>query len=238
MFKSLASTETNLNDKIGRIGAALLAIVSFCVATPLAAQTLADYDYENLTFRGVGVDYGYIWPTRVEPTSAYSIRLDLGFLGPGVRITPSLTYWSSEFRTTEVERLAEQINRLPALQDAGVVLTAANLGTIEWSDLTVGFDAHLLWTTPVGIFTYVGAGVAVHALNGQGAFIENTFVEDLLDSTSAGVAVMGGVEYQPLPRFRVYGEARYTIVSDVRFPGLRIGGSLMLPQREAATRSP
>lgn len=213
-------------------------MTGFCVATPLAAQTLADYDYENLTFRGVGFDYGFIWPTRVEPTSSYTIKLDLGFLGPGIRISPSLSYWSSPFRATEVERLAEQINRLPTLQDQNVVVTAADLGTITWSDLTVGFDAHLLWTTPVGIFTYVGAGAAVHALNGQGAFIENTFVEDLLDSTAAGFALMGGVEGQVLPRLRLYGEARYTIVSDVRYPGLRIGGALMLPPRGSATRAP
>jgi hypothetical protein len=239
IFKSLAFTEAKLNVTRGRIRAALFAILGFCAATPVAAQTLADYDYENLTFRGVGVDYGYIWPTRVEPTSTYSIRLDLGFLGPGIRITPSLTYWSSQFRTTEVERLADQINRLPALQNQAIEpLTAADLGTINWSDLMIGFDAHLLWTTPVGIFTYVGAGVAVHALNGQGAFIENTFVEDLLDSTAAGFALMGGVEAQPLPRLRLYGEARYTIVSDVRYPGLRIGGSLMLPPRGSQTRTP
>lgn len=213
-------------------------MTGFCVATPLAAQTAADYDYENLTFRGVGIDYGFIWPTRVEPTSSYTIKLDLGFLGPGIRISPSLSYWSSPFRATEVERLAEQINRLPTLQDQNVVVPADDLGTITWSDLTVGFDAHLLWTTAVGIFTYVGGGVAVHALNGQGAFIENTFVEDLLDSTAAGFALMGGVEGQVLPRLRLYGEARYTIVSDVRYPGLRIGGALMLPPRGSATRTP
>ena len=235
MFKSLAFTETKLTKSSRRASAAFAILAAFCAATPVAAQTLADYDYENLTFRGVGADFGYIWPTRVEPTSSYSIRLDLGFLGPGIRVTPSLTYWSSEFRRSEVERLAEQINRLPALQEQNIVpVTAENLGTIEWSDLTIGLDAHMLWTTPVGIMTYVGAGLGVHALNGQGTFIENTFVEDLLDSTAAGFALMGGIEGQILPRLRLYGEARYTIVSDVRYPGLRIGGALMLPPRAPA----
>jgi opacity protein-like surface antigen len=212
-------------------------VLALCAEKPEAAQTLAEYAYENLPFRGIGFDYGYIWPTKVESTAAYSVRLDLGFLGPGVRISPSLTYWSSQFRQTEVERLATQINRLPALQAQGATVTAADLGTIKWSDLTIGLDAHLLWTTPVGIFTYVGAGVALHALNGQGTFVDKTFVEDLLDSTAAGIALMGGVEYQPLPAFRVYGEARYTIVSDVRFPGLRLGATLMLPQRPTPART-
>ena len=208
-----------------------------CAPATAGAQTLADYDYENLSFRGIGLDYGYIWPSKVESAPTYTIRLDLGFLGPGVRIAPSLTYWSSDMRSTELDRLAAQINRLPGLQEQNVQVTAEDLGSITWSDLSLAVDAHLLWTTPVGVFTYVGAGAALHALNGHGDFIENTFVEDLLDSTSAGIAIMAGLEYQPLPRLRLYGEARYTLVTDIRYPGLRLGATLMLPQRTAgATR--
>jgi hypothetical protein len=173
----------------------------------------------------------------VTSTSTYTIRLDLGFLGPGVRIAPHLSYWSSDMRNTELDRLAEQINRLPPLQQQGVQLTAADLGNITWSDLSIGIDTHLMWTTPVGLLTYVGVGAALHALNGHGDFIESTFVEDLLDSTAAGVAVMAGLEYQLAPRLRFYGEARYTLVTDIRYPGLRVGASLMLPPRAAAAQS-
>lgn len=212
-------------------------MLTLCAPATAGAQTLADYDYENLSFRGIGLDYGYIWPSKVESAPTYTIRLDLGFLGPGVRIAPSLTYWSSDMRSTELDRLASQINRLPGLQEQNVQVTAEDLGSITWSDLSLAVDAHLLWTTPVGVFTYVGAGAALHALNGHGDFIENTFVEDLLDSTSAGIAIMAGLEYQPLPRLRLYGEARYTLVTDIRYPGLRLGATLMLPQRTAgATR--
>lgn len=205
--------------------------LGLCVTSALQAQTLADYDYENLAFRGIGFDYGYIWPTRVAATSVYSMRLDLGFLGPGVRVAPSISYWSSHFRAAELDRFASQINRLPALRDQGVTIRASDLGDVKWSDLSVSIDAQLLWTTPVGVYTYVGVGAGVHALNGQGSFINDTFIEDLLDTTSAGIAVMGGLEAQPLPRLRMYGEARYTMVSDVRYPEVRIGGALMLPPR-------
>jgi opacity protein-like surface antigen len=211
----------------------LLTLMLFCAPAAAGAQTLADYDYENLSFRGIGFDYGYIWPSKVESAPTYTIRLDLGFLGPGVRIAPSLAYWSSNMRATELDRLAEQINRLPPLQQQNAQVTAADLGSITWSDLAIALDAHLLWTTPVGLLTYVGAGAALHALNGHGDFIENTFVEDLLDSTSAGIAIMAGLEYQPLPRLRFYGEARYTLVTDIRYPGLRLGVTLMLPPRDA-----
>lgn len=217
------------------VRAALLLALTIFASARAQAQTLADYDYENLAFRGIGFDIGHIWPTKVAATPTYGIRMDLGFLGPGVRVAPSLTFWSSEFRGAELDRLASQINELPALHDKGVTVTATDLGTIKWSDLSIAVDLQLLWTTPVGVFTYIGAGAAVHALNGQGTFIENTFVEDLLDSTSAGIAFMGGLEAQPWPRLRVFAEARYTITSDVRYPGLRLGGAFMLPPRARTT---
>jgi hypothetical protein len=201
------------------------------------AQELADYDYENLVFRGIGFDYGYIWPTKVESAPVYSVRLDLGFLGPAVRISPSLSYWSSQFRASELDRLADRLNNLPPLQEQGVVITADDLGRVEWSDLTLSLDAQVVWTAPLDIITFVGLGASIHALNGRGDAIADTFVEDLLDSTTAGVAVLAGAEYQPIPRLRLYGEARYTVVSDVRYPGIRLGAALMLPPRAATSTS-
>ncbi|HEX2168208.1 MAG TPA: hypothetical protein VHG09_13320 [Longimicrobiales bacterium] len=201
------------------------------------AQELADYDYENLAFRGIGFDYGYIWPSRVEATPMYSVRLDLGFLGPAVRLAPSISYWSSEFSMDELDRLADRLNNLPPLQEQGVVITATDLGTVEWSDLTMSIDAHVVFTAPLDIITFVGVGGSLHALNGRGDAIADTFVEDLLDSTTAGLAVMGGAEFQPIPQMRLYGEARYTLASDVRYPAIRVGAALMLPQRTVTSTS-
>lgn len=219
-----------------RITRVLTATLLFCMPAVAGAQTLADYDYENLTFRGIGLDYGYIWPSKVKATPTYSLRLDLGYLGPGVRVTPMLGYWRSDMRGSELERMAEQINRLPPLMRDSVTVTAADLGKITWSDLHLGIDVNMLWTTPINVMTFIGLGASIHALNGHGTFIENTFVEDLLDSTAAGVAVMGGLEYQPTPRLRFYGEVRYTLVSDIRYPGVRVGAALMLPQRGSNTQ--
>jgi hypothetical protein len=170
----------------------LTACVLGLSASAVTAQELADYDYENLTFRGIGFDYGYIWPSKVESTPMYSIRLDLGYLGPAVRIAPSLSYWSSQFRTSELDRLADRLNALPPLQEQGVVITADDLGTVEWSDLTLSLDAHVVWTAPLDIITFVGLGGSLHALNGRGDAIADTFVEDLLDSTTAGVSILAG----------------------------------------------
>ena len=58
-------------------------------------------------------------------------------------------------------------------------------------------------------------------------------MEDLLDSTTPGFALMAGVENQPLARLRIFGEARYTMLSDVHYPELKIGAALMWPARAA-----
>jgi hypothetical protein len=204
----------------------ILILWSAKMVGPADAQSIADYDYANLTFRGIGFDYGYIWPTKVQSTSMYSLRVDLGYLGPGVRIAPSISYWSSEFERSELERLANRLNDIP-----GVAVDADDLGPISWRDIALSVDAQLVWTVPFRAFTYIGAGAGLHVLNGSGSAFEDTFVDDLLDSTSGAVAAMVGLEFQPLDYLRLYGEGRYTLMSDVRYPGFRVGAALMLPQR-------
>lgn len=211
-------------------GFVLTALLATAFAGQAQAQSLADYDYANLSFRGIGVDVGYIWPTKVESTPSYNLRLDLGFLGPGIRIAPVISYWSSKMRDSEIQRFADQLNRLEALRDRGVVIDASELGQIDWSDLSLSVDAHVVWTTPVALITYLGVGAGVHALNGRGDAIAGTFVEDLLDSTTAAGAIMAGVEGEVFPSLRIYGEARYTLMSDVRYPGVRAGLAFMLPR--------
>ena len=215
-------------------GSVLLA-AAIAASKPLSAQSLADYDYTNLSFRGIGLDWGYIWPTKVESTPMYSLRLDLGYLGPGIRIAPVVSYWNSKVKQSELDRFADQLNRLDALQERGVVIDASELGEIDWSDLSLMVDAHLVWSTPVSLLTYIGVGAGVHALNGRGDAIAGTFVEDLLDSTTAAGAVMAGVEGELFTALRIYGEARYTLMSDVRYPALRVGASFMVPR--TATQS-
>ncbi|NJD10809.1 MAG: porin family protein [Gemmatimonadetes bacterium] len=214
-----------------------LAALLLLIPGALQAQDLADYDYENLAFRGVGLDYGYIWPTRVRATPLFSMRFDLGYLGPAVRIVPTIGYWSSEFRHAELARLANRLARLPVLQQQGVEITAEDLGTVHWSDISLGVDAQYVWTTPLDVLTFVGVNAGLHALNGRGDAIAGTFVEDLLDSTAAGVAFMAGAEYELASRLRVYGEMRYSLVSDVRYPGIRLGAVLMLPSARSSEQS-
>lgn len=197
-----------------------------------AAQGLAEYDYENLSFRGVGVHAGYNWADKVQGTATFGFRVDLGYLGPGVRIVPTLNYWSSDLEESELVELAAQISALPSIAEAGIVVTADELGGIEWSDFAFGLDAQYVWATPSPLLAYLGVGVGLHSLNGKGAAIDGTFIEDLLDSFAAGISPLGGLEYALEERLRVYGEARWNLLSDLNFGGFALGVQFMFGERD------
>lgn len=190
-------------------------------------QGLADYDYEHLRFHGVGLDYGYIQPTRVEPTSSYTLRVDLGYLGPNVRIVPSLTYWSSRMRQRELDRIADRLNVL------GAAFDAEDLGSIRWRNFSVNVDGQYVWPVTSYMQAFVGAGASLHLLNGSWPALEGTYLADLMDRVTAGAAALAGVEFAPHPWVRIYSELRYSLLSDVRYPGIRIGAAMAVPSAGA-----
>ena len=195
----------------------LVSVLALVGAPPGGAQALADFDYENLAFRGVGLEWGYLWPDKVEPTPSYSVRVDLGYLGPGLRITPSLTYWSSRMKRSEVAQIENRVESFIA----GAPSVA--LGSIYWSDVAFALDAHVVWRVPYGILTFAGLGASVHFLNGDGVAIADTFIEDLLDSVSAGLGLQVGVEYPLNSRFRIYTSGRLELLEDIRYSAIRAG---------------
>lgn len=202
------------------------ALVAVAALAPAArGQELADYDYENLRFRGVAAEWGYLWPTRVEPTRSWGVRLDLGYLGPGVRIVPSVTYWQSTFKASEVRELEDRVASL-ILSQTDQPPPTVDLGTIDWRDVALAVDAQLVWRVPYGWLTFAGVGGAAHLLDGAGAAVDGTFVEDLLDSVTAGLNVHAGVEYPWTSSLRVYGQARYEVMGDLRYPQVRFGAQL------------
>ena len=205
----------------------------FVASLPVAAQEqqpprvdLAEYDYENLQFRGIGLDIGRIWPSNLEEATPVRLRFDLGYLGPGVRIIPSISYWKADVEEGEIAAFEQQLEERSDLPPGSI-----ELGEVEMSDFTLQVDAHFVWTTPIDLLIYVGAGAGLHMLNGQGNGIDDTFIEDLFDSVMPGVSALGGLEYGIIDRVRIYGEAHFTVVSDILSPGVRAGAAIMLPTR-------
>lgn len=194
-----------------------------------AQTSLADYDYENLSFRGFSLETGYIWPTRVDPTYTLGARVDLGYLGPGLRLVPGVAFWSSTMKGSEVRELEGTVDELVEGQlEPGTPFSGVDLGTVDWSDFILSLDSHFVWSVPLDLLTYAGAGVSLHIMNGDGEAISGTFVEDLLDTAKPGFNLHGGLEYPMFDGFRLYGAARYELMEDLRYFEIRLGGQIML----------
>ena len=204
------------------------------MAAPAAAQDLAEFDYEHLRLRGIGFETGYVPAHGIHgvrgDTRSWGARLDLGYLGPGLRIAPSVTYWSSELEAEEVSRLEARLGQLIA-RESGPSASGAgpevDLGTITWTDLVVGVDAHVVWNIPFGWLGFLGLGASVHVLDGQGEAIDGTFVEDLLDTVRPGVNAHLGMEYPLWTWSRLYWHGRYEVTDDLRYFNVRGGLQLM-----------
>lgn len=204
----------------------VLALLCLLAPQGAAGQDLADLDYEHLAFRGFGFDWGYLWPTRVERTSSVAVRVDMGYAGPGLRIVPSVTYWSSPLQRGEIAELEDRIGSLIAEQTGGPA-PALDLGPIEWRDIAIGVDAHVVWDSLFDVLTYGGLGVTAHVLDGDGAAIAGTFIDDLLDSVTAGINLHLGAEYPVTERFRVYTVGKYEVMSDIQYFSARLGWQFM-----------
>ena len=196
-------------------------------AEPGAAQDVADIDYENLSFRGIGLEVGYLWPDRVEPTESYGIRFDLGYAGPGLRIVPSVGFWRSRLESGEVARFEERLQDLVADQNDGV-RPEIDLGTIRYTDISLGLDGHVVWELPLDLLTFGGLGLTAHIVNGDGDLVNGTFIEDLLDSLEPGFNLHLGAEYPITDRMRLYTVGRYEVMPDLRYFHIRAGWQFMI----------
>jgi hypothetical protein len=207
----------------------LTLVAALLAPSALPAQTLADYDYENLQFRGIGADFGWVWPTQIEPTISVGVRADLGYVGPHVRILPAARFWSSKLKQSEVDRLASQIIKVCERQAGVVCPVALDLGEIRRSDLALSTDAHYVFDPQGPVVPYAGGGLSLHLLNGRGELIDGTFIEDLLDTVVPGLDLTGGLEVPVGGAVRLSGEARFVLTSDVKYVGIILGGMWTLP---------
>ena len=194
-----------------------------------AAQVLEQYDYEDLEFRGIGVEASRVWPSKVEPTTGFGLLLDLGFVGPRVRITPVARYWASSLEQEEIDRLGEQIVLVCERQGTVTCPSSLDLGEVKLSDLELTTEAHYLPLILDGLSVYVGLGLSLHLLNGRGDFIDGTFVEDLLDTVAPGVGGIVGASARLGPAFTFGAQARYMLASEVRYGLATLSAMWTLP---------
>ena len=212
-------------DRMRIVIAATVAGVVFTSVLPhgVRAQDLADYDYENLSFRGISFDVGNLYADNVDDTRTLGVRFDLGFLGPGFRLMPGVTYWESTLADPEVDQFETRLGTLTTDQGGTVPPGGFDLGDIDRSDIVMSLDGHYLWAAPLNLFFSTGVGLSAHFLNGSGPGIDGTFVEDLLDSVSAGFNLHAGLEYPITDRMRIYGGSKVEILGDLNYVEFRGG---------------
>lgn len=194
--------------------------------TLAAGQDIADIDYEHLAFRGFGLEVGYLWPDRLEPTPSYGIRLDMGYAGPGLRVLPHATFWRTDLEASEVAEFEDRIAQLVA-QQTGNPPPDLDFGSIRYTDVALGIDAQIVWEVPFDLLTFGGFGVTAHFLDGDGPAIDGTLFEDLLDSVEAGFNLHVGAEYPVTERMRLYTVGRYELMADIRYFQVRFGWQFM-----------
>ena len=202
----------------------VLAVLMLAMPVTLVGQDLDEFDYENLSFRGFMLEGGYLWANNAENTSGVAVRFDLGYLAPGFRLVPGVSYWSSELDRGEVVGLEARLNDL-VVEQGGV--GSLSLGTIERKDLAITLDGSFVWSVPFGLTSFAGAGVSAHFLDGSGPTIDDTFIEDLLDSVQAGVNVHVGLEYPLHERVRIYGSPKFELLDDLRYLEFRFGAHIL-----------
>lgn len=207
-------------------GIAILLGLGLPMAGPVAAQDIADIDYEHLSFRGIALEFGYLWPDRVEQTATYGLRFDLGYAGPGLRVVPSIMYWSSPLVSDEIAEFENRVQDLVAEQNGGV-RPQLDLGRIDYTDIAIGLDAHVVWELPLDLLTFGGLGVTAHIMDGDGGVIAGTFVEDLLDSVEPGFNLHVGAEYPVTNSMRLYTSGRYEVMPDLQYLQIRTGWQFM-----------
>ena len=209
-----------------RLSVGLSAMVVFCASSVVHAQDTTDFDFNRLSLRGLGIDIGYVYPTRAERAVSYGGRFDMGYAQPGLRVVPHVSYWSSPLLANEITEFENRIAALVAGQ-TGDPPPQLSLGPIDWQDVAFGVDTHVVWDTPFDLLTYGGLGVTAHVLKGYGDAILGTFIDELLDTVTAGFNLHFGAEYPVTSRFRAYSIAKYEVLSDLQFFNLRVGWQIM-----------
>jgi hypothetical protein len=187
---------------------------------------------DRLQLSALGGGFGRVQPSGVVPADAYAIDADYGEITRNVRVVFHVTYWESRF---DDETVLEFENRLRSeiIDPSGD--DTIRVGRIDVSDIAL--EADFRWTPfgPRFLRPYVGTGLGAHVINAESPFISGTVVEQALDIIAAGFAGFAGLDIV-VGRLSVGAQARYNLLSTVRFGSLRAVGRFEFkrPGRESS----
>jgi len=185
------------------------------------AQTFLErFSYEGLGLSGVGFELGVISSDRVTREVTGALRVDYGVIAPRVRVMLGASYFKGLLASDEIAKFEDRLRRVVTdpTNDATI-----DIGEITWANLAGDLD--LQYLAPLGprFLFYAGLGMSVYVRNASGVAIEDTFVEDALDTVSAGGSAMFGFEVALASRLTGLIGGRGGLTSELRTLSLGVG---------------
>ena len=190
-----------------------------CPQVVLAQGFLEQFSYEGLRFSGIGFEFGGVVSDRLTSEMTGAVRIDCGRIAPDVRVLIGVSYFKGEFNASEIREFALGIQRVVVPAMSSII----DIGSITWSDIEADFDLQYMLEAGSRITNYVGIGFAAHVRNGTGTVIDDTFVEDALDTIDAGLNLSVGTSVELIPAIHFTVDLRGGLTSELRTASARAG---------------
>jgi len=165
---------------------ALLGAIGLCgAASPaFAAQPPAQSEV-GLGIKGIGARIGLVDPENASNAVTLGIHVDAGQIVKNVHLIPSMEYWN----------------------------VGANVGpySANVKDFSIATDVNVDFPLQGGRMTpYLGGGLGLNFLS----FDSNAPLAGNSNETKLGLNVLGGMRNDVMPNLAIFGELRYSFVTD------------------------
>jgi hypothetical protein len=180
---------------------------------------LSQFSYDNLKPSALQLDLGPVGGNNIRGALTGGMRLDYGLIAPHVRVLLGLSYYKADFSSAARARFEQRL-RSVVIDPAGD--DTIRLGRITWSDVTGDVDLQYVLPQGRGVTAYLGIGLGAHIRHSSGPAINGTFVQDALNSITAGLNGTIGVEVGA-KRWRFTLDGRGVLSSGVSTVSLRSG---------------
>ncbi len=199
----------------------MVLLLAAVTPAPASAQGfLEQFSYEGLGLSGIGVEMGGAWSDRVAGAVSGGVRIDYGMFAPRVRLLFGVNYFRGDLADDEIERFERRLEAV-VIDPSGTA--RIDIGQITWTNVAADLDLQYLMPTASRVLGYAGVGLGVHLRNGTGSAIDDTFVEDALDTVAAAINLSLGSEIALHSRVHLIADVRGVLSSELRTVTVRGG---------------
>ena len=184
-----------------------------------AQGILNQFSSENLRPSALQLDLGPLAGDNILGTLTGGARLDYGFVAPKIRVLLGLSYFHADLSSDALRHFADRLRNVVSDPDSNYTI---DLGAIAWSDVTGDLDLQYMLPQGHAVTAYLGMGLGAHVRRASGPAINGTFVQDALNSVTAGLNGTLGVEVGA-GRWRLTFDARGVLSSGLSTASLRTG---------------